>query len=59
VLWLTILKELVTIDNDVKTKFNQYNGVKTNLATLQRKQTYVTWLLGFARLPVPGTANTV
>ncbi|KAH7359102.1 vacuolar ATP synthase subunit C [Plectosphaerella cucumerina] len=32
-------KELVTIDNDVKTKFNQYNGVKTNLATLQRKQT--------------------
>lgn len=34
-------KELITIDNDVKTKFNQYNTVKTNLATLQRKQTYV------------------
>ncbi|KAI1386929.1 ATPase, V1 complex, subunit C [Hypoxylon trugodes] len=32
-------KELVTIDNDVKGKFNQYNQVKTNLATLQRKQT--------------------
>ncbi|KAL7628244.1 Vacuolar ATP synthase subunit C [Parahypoxylon ruwenzoriense] len=32
-------KELVTIDNDVKSKFNQYNQVKTNLATLQRKQT--------------------
>lgn len=32
-------KELVTIDNDVKTKFNQYNSVKTNLAALQRRQT--------------------
>ncbi|KAI0136234.1 V-ATPase subunit C [Xylariales sp. AK1849] len=32
-------KELVTIDNDVKGKFNQYNQVKTNYATLQRKQT--------------------
>ncbi|KAI0828383.1 ATPase, V1 complex, subunit C [Hypoxylon sp. FL0890] len=32
-------KELATIDNDVKTKFNQYNQVKTNLAALQRKQT--------------------
>ncbi|KAI1415655.1 ATPase, V1 complex, subunit C [Hypoxylon sp. FL1857] len=32
-------KELATIDNDVKSKFNQYNQVKTNLAALQRKQT--------------------
>ncbi|KAK6958203.1 hypothetical protein Daesc_000998 [Daldinia eschscholtzii] len=32
-------KELATIDNDVKGKFNQYNQVKTNLAALQRKQT--------------------
>ncbi|EEY19725.1 vacuolar ATP synthase subunit C [Verticillium alfalfae VaMs.102] len=32
-------KELVTSDNDVKTKFNQYNSVKTNFTTLQRKQT--------------------
>ncbi|OTB03044.1 hypothetical protein M426DRAFT_322067 [Hypoxylon sp. CI-4A] len=32
-------KELVTIDNDVKSKFNQYNQVKSNLAGLQRKQT--------------------
>ncbi|RYP08058.1 hypothetical protein DL764_002135 [Monosporascus ibericus] len=32
-------KELVTIDNDVKSKFNQYNQVKTNFAALQRKQT--------------------
>ncbi|KAI1153232.1 vacuolar ATP synthase-like protein subunit C 1 [Nemania diffusa] len=31
-------KDLVTIDNDVKGKLNQYNQVKTNLATLQRKQ---------------------
>ncbi|KAM0437447.1 hypothetical protein ACHAPT_001809 [Fusarium lateritium] len=31
--------ELATVDNDVKTKFNQYNSVKTNLATLQRRQT--------------------
>ncbi|KAI8630395.1 vacuolar ATP synthase subunit C [Xylariaceae sp. FL1651] len=32
-------KELVTIDNDIKGKLNQYNQVKTNLQTLQRKQT--------------------
>ncbi|KAK4143299.1 uncharacterized protein C8A04DRAFT_12534 [Dichotomopilus funicola] len=32
-------KELQNIDNDVKAKFNQYNGVKTTLAALQRKQT--------------------
>ncbi|KAK0656430.1 hypothetical protein B0T16DRAFT_320427 [Cercophora newfieldiana] len=32
-------KELQNIDNDVKAKFNQYNSVKTNLATLQRRQT--------------------
>ncbi|KAI0025442.1 ATPase, V1 complex, subunit C [Xylariomycetidae sp. FL0641] len=31
-------KELATIDNDVKGKFNQYNQVKTNFAALQRKQ---------------------
>merc|ERR1712000_283012 len=35
----TLSKELVTVDNDVKSKVNQYNSVKTNLATLQRKQT--------------------
>lgn len=33
------IQELVNIDNDVKGKFNQYTGVKTNLATLHRKQT--------------------
>ncbi|EFQ29210.1 V-ATPase subunit C [Colletotrichum graminicola] len=32
-------KELITTDNDVKSKFNQYNSVKTNFTTLQRKQT--------------------
>lgn len=35
----TLQKELVNVDNDVKNKFNQYNSVKTNLATLQRRQT--------------------
>ncbi|KFA61321.1 hypothetical protein S40285_05972 [Stachybotrys chlorohalonatus IBT 40285] len=35
----TLQKELVNVDNDVKTKFNQYNSVKTNLAALQRRQT--------------------
>ncbi|KAI4600245.1 Vacuolar ATP synthase subunit C [Pestalotiopsis sp. 9143b] len=35
----SLQKELVTIDNDLKGKLNQYNGVKNNLATLQRKQT--------------------
>ncbi|KAL1955119.1 hypothetical protein VTO42DRAFT_8983 [Malbranchea cinnamomea] len=32
-------KEATSIDNDVRAKFTQYNQVKTNLATLQRKQT--------------------
>ncbi|KAI0151850.1 vacuolar ATP synthase subunit C [Xylariaceae sp. FL1272] len=32
-------KELVTIDNDVKGKLNQYNQTKTNLTSLERKQT--------------------
>ncbi|KAM0486794.1 hypothetical protein ACHAPX_000057 [Trichoderma viride] len=36
---LTVIQELNTVDNDVKSKFNQYNAVKTNLAQLQRKQT--------------------
>ncbi|KAL6887868.1 hypothetical protein GGI43DRAFT_261412 [Trichoderma evansii] len=35
----TLQKELNTVDNDVKSKFNQYNTVKTNLAQLQRRQT--------------------
>jgi V-type H+-transporting ATPase subunit C len=36
---LTLCQEIQNIDNDVKGKFNQYNGVKANLAALQRKQT--------------------
>ncbi|KAI1776714.1 ATPase, V1 complex, subunit C [Hypoxylon cercidicola] len=32
-------KDLAIVDNDVKGKFNQYNQVKSNLASLQRKQT--------------------
>lgn len=32
-------QELVTVDNDVKSKLNQYNSVKTNLAALHRRQT--------------------
>ncbi|KAL2259700.1 hypothetical protein VTK26DRAFT_6524 [Humicola hyalothermophila] len=35
----TLQKELQNTDNDVKAKFGQYNGVKTTLAALQRKQT--------------------
>ncbi|KAJ9157691.1 V-type proton ATPase subunit C [Pleurostoma richardsiae] len=35
----TLQKELVNTDNDIKSKFNQYNSVKTNLAALQRRQT--------------------
>jgi len=35
----TLQKELLTVDNDVKSKLSQYNSVKTNLATLQRRQT--------------------
>jgi hypothetical protein len=34
-------KELQNIDNDVKAKFVQYTNVKSNLAALQRRQTYV------------------
>ncbi|KAI9682586.1 MAG: Vacuolar ATP synthase subunit C [Bathelium mastoideum] len=32
-------KDATSIDNDVKAKFQQYNQVKSNLATSQRKQT--------------------
>ncbi|MCJ1251666.1 Vacuolar ATP synthase subunit C [Trapelia coarctata] len=35
----TLQKEIVNIDNDVKSKYSQYNTVKTNLTTLQRKKT--------------------
>ncbi|KAF2085198.1 vacuolar ATP synthase-like protein subunit C 1 [Saccharata proteae CBS 121410] len=35
----SLQKELAGIDNDVKTKYNQYNNVKTNLAASQRRQT--------------------
>ncbi|KAJ5939701.1 hypothetical protein N7454_003288 [Penicillium verhagenii] len=31
-------KEAASIDNDIRTKYSQYNQVKNNLATLQRKQ---------------------
>lgn len=36
---MSIKQELTTVDNDVKSKVNQYNSVKTNLAGLQRRQT--------------------
>ncbi|KAL8684296.1 MAG: hypothetical protein Q9224_006456, partial [Gallowayella concinna] len=35
----TLQKEITSIDNQVKDKYNAYNQVKTNLTTLQRKQT--------------------
>lgn len=35
----SLRKEILSIDNDVKTKITQYNQVKTSLNTLVRKQT--------------------
>lgn len=32
-------KEINSIDNDVRAKYNQYNGLRTTLSTLHRKQT--------------------
>jgi V-type H+-transporting ATPase subunit C len=32
------IQEVNSIDNDVRSKFNQYNTLRTNLATLHRKQ---------------------
>ncbi|KEF52843.1 V-type H+-transporting ATPase subunit C [Exophiala aquamarina CBS 119918] len=32
-------KEVNSIDNDVRSKYNQYNSLRTNLQALQRKQT--------------------
>jgi V-type H+-transporting ATPase subunit C len=32
-------KEVNSIDNDVRAKYNQYNSLKSNLSTLHRKQT--------------------
>lgn len=34
----SLQKEISSIDNDVKQKFNQYNTTKTNLASVQRSQ---------------------
>jgi V-type H+-transporting ATPase subunit C len=47
----TLRKELQNLDNDVKAKFNQYNGVKGTLASLQRKQTQV--FLSGSDAPMP------
>jgi V-type H+-transporting ATPase subunit C len=35
---LTDPQEINSIDNDVRSKYNQYNSLRTNLATLHRKQ---------------------
>ncbi|KAI9891398.1 MAG: hypothetical protein M1814_002717 [Vezdaea aestivalis] len=35
----SLQKEVTSIDNDMKSKYNQYNQVKTTLRALQRKQT--------------------
>ncbi|RAK97053.1 H(+)-transporting V1 sector ATPase subunit C [Aspergillus ibericus CBS 121593] len=35
----SLQKEAASIDNDIRTKYTQYNQVKNTLATLQRKQT--------------------
>jgi len=35
----TLQKDLAAVDNDVKTKFQQYNSTKTSLATLQKSHT--------------------
>ncbi|KAF9767919.1 hypothetical protein IL306_014859 [Fusarium sp. DS 682] len=37
---ISTLQKAPNVDTDVKTKFNQYNSVKTNLAALQRRQTF-------------------
>ncbi|EXJ77401.1 V-type H+-transporting ATPase subunit C [Capronia epimyces CBS 606.96] len=34
-----LTKEVNSIDNDVRSKYNQYNSIRTNLQTLVRKQT--------------------
>lgn len=36
---LTGGQEAASIDNDIRSKYTQYNQVKNTLATLQRKQT--------------------
>lgn len=36
-------QEVTSIDNDVKSKYNQYNQVKTNLTSLQKRQTYASF----------------
>ncbi|KKK14520.1 vacuolar ATP synthase subunit c [Aspergillus rambellii] len=39
VLGVNLSQEAASIDNDVRSKYSQYNQVKNTLATLQRKQT--------------------
>lgn len=38
-------QEAASIDSDIRSKYSQYNQIKNTLATLQRKQTYVTLYL--------------
>lgn len=33
------LQEMVSVDNDIKFKVNQYNTTKTNLTALERQRT--------------------
>ena len=35
----TLQKEMSAVDNDIKQKLNQYNSIKTNLASIRRGQT--------------------
>lgn len=39
------LQEATSIDNDIRSKYSQYNQVKNTLATLTRKQVYVIYYL--------------
>lgn len=33
------LQDMVSVDNDIKSKVNQYNATKTNLTALERQRT--------------------
>lgn len=41
------LQEAASIDNDIRSKYSQYNQVKNTLATLQRKQMWAFFFFFF------------
>ncbi|RMZ92409.1 hypothetical protein DV736_g334, partial [Chaetothyriales sp. CBS 134916] len=54
-LLVLLQKEINSIDNDVRTKYNQYNGLRTSLQQLQKRQTGNLSTRSLTSIVKPGT----